>query len=191
MTDSLVEAGEKNIPVGKAQRPCRFDIFAAKFRQCRAACGAGVCRPFYENDCENNVADAFPEQRKNEERRKDGGKGKLKIDHAHHCRLRLAAGIGGCQAESGADDEGDGRRSKTDDQADPQTVENSGKHVAPLIVRAEQESEAGGRLRSRRHAAIHYVKLHQVVGILRRQHRREDRQQDDKDDQDEANKRER
>src|SRR4029077_1593045 len=63
-------------------------------------------------------------------------------------------------------------------------------HVPALIVRAENIRVSDHRFRARRQAPVHDVELREVIGILRRDPTREDRQQRDDHENRQAKQRE-
>ena len=83
------------------------------------------------------------------------------------------------------------RRGDADAETDAQPVEDRRQHVAALVVGAEPERPAGGRLGPRRQPAVHDVELREVVRVLRRDQRREQREQQDHAEQHEAEHRDR
>ena len=89
------------------------------------------------------------------------------------------AEIGRERADGGADRERDRGCDDADEQAQPQAVENSGEHVAALVVGAEQIEPAR---RSRARAGGSMLSMidswREVVGILRRDPGREEREHD-------------
>ena len=72
-----------------------------------------------------------------------------------------------------------------DAEAGAQPVEDRRQHVAALIVGAEPIGPAGRRVLARRQAPVEQIERGEVVGVLRRDQRREDRDHQDHREDDE------
>ncbi len=126
----------------------------------------------------------LPEHGDEDEGDEDRGEGELDVDDAHDQGLDTAADIGGDEAEGATDDERKDRAGGTDAEAGAQPVEDRRQHVAALIVGAEPIDAAGRGALARRQAAVEQVERGQIVRVLRRDQRREDRdQQDQREDE--------
>ena len=159
-----------------------LDVFLRRSDQRRGAHRARVVRPLDDDQREHDVHHALAQHGEDHQRDQDRRERELQVDEAHDGGIGAAADIGGDQAERGADDAGDERGADTDAEGDAQAVEDAGEHVAALVVGAERVGVAGGRCGTRRQAAVHDVELREVVGVLRRDQRGEDRREADQDE---------
>ena len=178
-------------PAGRQGEALRgLDVFAPPFDQRGAAHGARVIGPFDDDDRDHDVHHRLAEEGEDHQRDEDRGKGQLQVHHAHDRAVRLATGIGREQAERGADDTGQQRRSRADGQGDAKPVHDAGQHVPPLVVGAEPEGRGPvARDAARLDPSIHDVEHGEVVGVLRRDPGREDREQHDDGEDPEAEQR--
>ncbi|MNZ93138.1 hypothetical protein D3C78_1121950 [compost metagenome] len=178
---------QQNAPLGQALAARGVHVFAAGFDQRLAAGRARVIGPLHQHQGQDHIAYALAHVGQDHQGHQDGGEGQQQVDHAHDQRVDLAAGIGRHQADDGADHGRNRRRAHAHQQADAQAVHDRRVQVAPLAVRAQPVGEAmllAGR--SRGQAGIEHVQLHQVIGVLRRDERREQRHQDDEQQRDQA-----
>ena len=157
----------------------RLHVFAALFHQRRAAHRARVVGPLDRDERGDHLARALPQHRDQDQRDEDCRERELDVDDAHHQRLKLPADVGSREAHREPDDQRADRADHADHERNAQPVEDCRQHVAALVVRAEPEASAIGRGRPGRQPAVHDVELRQVVWILRRDDRREDRREHD------------
>ncbi|EAP75187.1 hypothetical protein ISM_11385 [Roseovarius nubinhibens ISM] len=95
------------------------------------------------------------------------------VDEKGHHRIDLAAEIARRDAHRGADDTGNQRRHRPDQKRHPRAIDQTAEVIAAQMVGAERMLPCAAKEYGRRHA------FHQAlrIGIMRRQHRREDRHQ--------------
>ncbi len=173
----------------QAEHLRRFDIFAPALDQRRAARGARVVGPLHRHQRDHDVGQARLEQRQQDQRQQDRRKRQLQIGDPHDQRLDAPARETGDQPQHRPQRQRDHRAHGPHAHADAQAVEDGGQDVAALVVRAEQEGHAGAGLLARGEARIEHIQLGQIVRILRRDPRRDDRHDDDDGQHDHADHR--
>jgi hypothetical protein len=124
----------------------------------------------------------LPEDGGERERQQDRRERQLQVDDAHDQRLGSPAQKGRCRAERGAQAQRDQPRGDGNLQRDLETEEDGGKHVAPLRVGSQPMDVAGGADEARWAARVPQRQFREVVRVLRRDQRREHRQQYDEHD---------
>ncbi len=113
-----------------------------------------------------------------EQRDQDGGKGQLHVGDAHDQPVDGAAEIAGDQAEHDAERAGEQHAEHADRERNAQAIEDRGKHVAALLVGAEQERALAVGGPERRDPRIHQLQLRRIERILHGDDGREDRRQE-------------
>ena len=153
----------------------RLHVFLALLHERGAAHGPRVVRPLHGHQRGDDFAGSLPQHGDQDQRNQDRRERKLDVDDAHDQRLDAPADVCGGESHREPDDECEHRCDDTDAEADPETVENRRQHVASLVVGAQPKGAARGGGRSGRQPAVHHVELRQVVRILRRDQRGEER----------------
>ncbi|MNQ99681.1 hypothetical protein D3C85_1154280 [compost metagenome] len=169
---------QQNAPLRNALAACGVDILAPGLDQRLATGGARVVGPLDQHQGQDHIANALAHIGQDHQRHEDGGEGQQQVDDAHDQRIDLAASVGRDQADDGADHGRDRRRANAHQQADAQAVDDGRVQVTPLAIGAQPVGEAMlHAFGARREPGIEHVELHQVIGVLRRDERREYRHQ--------------
>ena len=115
----------------------------------------------------------MPEQSHQNQRKQDGWQGQLQVDHAHDDGLESPAVVGCQQAHHAAEHQGQGAGQYAHQQAGAQAVQNGGENVAPRCVGAEPVHIAARSGLTWHQACGGQVQRGLVVGVLRRDKRRQ------------------
>ncbi|MNE58714.1 hypothetical protein D3C80_1537620 [compost metagenome] len=99
--------------------------------------------------------------------------GERDIADPHQEIIGKTAKITGHKPGSHADDQGKRHRGDTNDDRYARAVEDSGEHIAPLRIRAEQKGPFTTLLPHRRQFGLPHVERSAVIRILRCDQRRE------------------
>ena len=126
-----------------------------------------------ENDarvCSGRAASATPPSRR---ATRIAGKGRLNLSGAHGGGVRAPAEVAAGEAERDADDHREDHRGEADQQRDAGAEQDRGQYAGALFVRAEQASHVAVRHPRGRHTRIQEIVGLQIVGVRRRDPRRE------------------
>ena len=173
----------------QAQHARGLHVLLVALHQCAGPHGARIQRPLDGHERDDHLVQALAEDGQQDQRQQDGGKGQLQVDDAHHQRINPAAEVGGHQPQHQAQGQGRHGAEGAHPKRGAQAVKNAREHVASLVVRAEQEAAPGGRGLARRQLGIQDVQLRQVVGVLRRNPGRQQRQRHHRQQQHQAGQR--
>ncbi|MNV64314.1 hypothetical protein D3C71_1569500 [compost metagenome] len=167
---------EQHAPPRQRHAARGFDVFLAAFHQRRAARRPGEIRPLHDDQRNDHLIHTLAQNRQQHQRDENGGERQLDIHNPHQQRIDAAAEIGGDQPHGGADAKGRQHRHGRHQQAGAHAVEDGREQVARLPVRAQQIAHGTvAAFAARLELGIHDVQRRQVIGILRRDPRRQQR----------------
>ncbi|ENN88838.1 hypothetical protein RHSP_37710 [Rhizobium freirei PRF 81] len=175
-------------PGGHADQPCRLYIILAGLDDRLCTHRAGILHPARQRDGKDkhgrrtDLPQAFrqhlPHDRGHQDRNEDGGDGQHDVPDAHQQIVDETTEETGNETGNQADQQRQHDGGHADDDGNARAIQDGRQHIAPLRIGAEEIRHFAAIMPDRRQFRLPHIELRAVIGILRRDQRRQQRRQD-------------